>query len=207
MNPVEQLHELHFRDRRVRRLHRLFEGLIPPGSRILDVGCGDGALAAGLVASRPDLQLEGIDVVPREESRIPVTLFDGQRIPFPDASFDGLLFVDVVHHASDPAALFAEGVRVARDWILIKDHLREGLLAGATLRFMDRVGNSRFGVPLPYAYWTRARWERAFEEHGLERRSFRDRLGLYPFPLGLVFDRSLHFVALLGRRPAEGRAA
>jgi hypothetical protein len=110
------------------------------------------------------------------------------------------MFVDVLHHAEDPQALLAEGVRVSRDWVLVKDHLREGLLAGATLRFMDRVGNSRYGVPLPYAYWKRARWDAAFTALGLERRFWSERLGLYPFPLGFVFERSLHFVALLGRR-------
>jgi hypothetical protein len=112
------------------------------------------------------------------------------------------MFVDVLHHAADPAKLLAEGVRVSRRWVLIKDHLREGLLASATLRLMDRVGNSRYGVPLPYAYWRRAQWDAAFAGLGLERRYWSDRLGLFPFPLDLVFERSLHFVALLGRRGA-----
>jgi len=200
MNPIELLHDRHFRERRVRVLLRHFDRLIPPGSRVLDVGCGDGDLAARISGSRGDLALEGIDVVARERSRVPVSLFDGRAIPFGDRSFDGAMFVDVLHHAEDPAGLLAEGVRVSRSWVLIKDHLREGALAGATLRFMDRVGNSRYGVPLPYAYWTRAQWDAALGTLGLERRFWSERLGLYPFPLSLVFERTLHFVALLGRR-------
>ena len=37
--------------------------------------------------------------------------------------------------------------------IVLKDHTRNGLFSGSTLRFMDWVGNARHGVRLPYNYW------------------------------------------------------
>ncbi len=49
-----------------------------------------------------------------------------------------------------PARLLAEAKRVSRGGIVIKDHFREGVLADATLRFMDWVGNAQHGVVLPY---------------------------------------------------------
>jgi len=80
---------------------------------------------------------------------------------------------------------------------VVKDHAREGFLAGPTLRFMDRAGNRRYGVPLPYTYWRSDQWGEAFRSLGLHVEQWRDRLGLYAGPLRLIFERSLHFVARL----------
>ena len=191
--------------RRVRRLVDLVQPLIHPGATVLDVGCGDGALGAGIMQLRPDVSLEGVDVLMRERSHIPVTLFDGERLPYPDASWDLVLFVDVLHHVDDPAALLAEARRVARTGIIIKDHLEEGFAAGATLRFMDWVGNAPHGVRLPYNYWSRSQWRDAFATLDLTTERWTERLGLYPAPASWAFDRSLHFVARLGvASPAPG---
>ena len=62
-----------------------------------------------------------------------------------------------------PRQLLREAVRVARRGLLIKDHTLTGFLAGPTLRLMDRVGNQRHGVALPYNYWTQQQWLRNFE--------------------------------------------
>jgi SAM-dependent methyltransferase len=107
------------------------------------------------------------------------------------------MLVDVLHHAEDPLALLREAARVARTAVAIKDHLREGLAANATLRFMDWVGNGRFGVRLPYRYWTREEWREAFAETGLVVEHWNEKLALYAPPASLLFDRSLHFVARL----------
>jgi hypothetical protein len=48
----------------------------------------------------------------RQDARASVTPFDGITIPYPDASFDAVMFVDV-HHTVDPFALLKEGERVA----------------------------------------------------------------------------------------------
>jgi hypothetical protein len=111
------------------------------------------------------------------------------------------MFVDVLHHTEDPMELLREAVRVASQAVLIKDHLRQGLLAGSTLRFMDWVGNARHGVALPNTYWPAARWTDAFSELGVTVRSRTGRLGLYPVPATWLFDRSLHFVARLDISP------
>jgi SAM-dependent methyltransferase len=195
---VERVHGGYVHGRRVERLLAHLAPLIPPGAALLDVGCGDGLLSHRLAERRPDLSsVSGLDVLVRPDTHIPVAAFDGRTIPHSDKSFDAVVFVDVLHHTDDPMVLLREAARVARTAILIKDHTRDGLLAGPTLRFMDRVGNARYGVSLPYNYWPQRRWMDAFDELDLRVDTWRRNLGLYPLPADLVFGRSLHFVARL----------
>jgi hypothetical protein len=93
--------------------------------------------------------------------------------------------------------LLREAARVARQAVIIKDHTRDGLLAEPTLRFMDWIGNARHGVVLPYNYWRKEAWLKAFDDLDLRITSWNDRLNLYSPPLGLLFDRSLHFISRL----------
>ena len=183
--------------RRVRVLATYFAGLLPPAARVLDVGCGDGLLARRVMELRPDVQISGIDVLVRPQAAIPVKSFDGTRIPAEDGDYDVTMLVDVLHHANDPKALLREAARATRQCILIKDHTRNGFLAGPTLRFMDDIGNARFGVDLPHNYWTREQWKLAFHELQLNIEEWRPRLGLYPVWADWLFGRSLHFVARL----------
>ena len=197
MNPIENIHENYVFSRRVRVLSERLAEVIPSDSSVLDVGCGDGAMLKAICARRPDLEGEGIDVLVREKTLIPVTQFDGERIPQDDNSVDVALFVDVLHHAKNPTILLKEGKRVARKAVVLKDHLLEGMLAGPTLRFMDRVGNARHGVALPYRYWTEQLWKNTFTSIGTNVVEWRTKLNLYPWPASLLFDRSLHFIARL----------
>ena len=200
MNLTEHLHGRYVHNRRTRVLSEHLAKLIPQDFHILDVGCGDGMLAHLITQKRPDLDLRGIDVLVRDRTYIPIVKFDGQRIPYDDASFDGVMFVDVLHHTHDPMLLLREAVRVARTAIVIKDHTRNGFCAGPTLHFMDTVGNARHGVALPYNYWPRQKWLQAFDMLGLKVGVWTTKLGIYPWPASWIFDRSLHFVARLDLR-------
>jgi len=200
MTWLDPVHRGYVHGRRVRVLLSHLAPLLPLDAKVLDVGAGDGHVARGLMDARPDVEIVGIDPLVRSDTQIPVTGFDGTTIPFTDRSFDAVLFVDVLHHAGDQMALLREARRVAGRAVIIKDHRRDGFLSAPTLRFMDAVGNRRHGVALPYAYWSSAEWRRAFAEVGLELEVDIRRLGLYPFPASLLFDRGLHFVARL--RPA-----
>jgi ubiquinone/menaquinone biosynthesis C-methylase UbiE len=197
MTLIESIHEGYVFGRRVRSLAENLAALLPPNATVLDVGCGDGALAQRIMGQRPDVEIKGIDVLIRGRTHIPVEKFDGQKIPFADGSFDVVLFVDVLHHMTDPLVLLREAVRVARQGILLKDHTANGILAYPTLRFMDRVGNARHGVVLPFNYWTRQQWMDAFYSLGLSVGAWKKHLSLYPWPANWIFGRSLHFVAWL----------
>ena len=199
MSLVDRVHGGYVRRRRVRVLAALLAECLPVGFRVLDIGCGDGLLARTIAEDRADLQLRGVDVLVREHTHIPVKAYDGERLPFESESFDAALFVDVLHHARDPLALLREGARVSRHAVVVKDHLCESALDARILRFMDRVGNARHGVELPYNYWGRHQWDDAFAVLGVSVTVWRDRLGLYPAPASWIFGRSLHFVARLDK--------
>jgi SAM-dependent methyltransferase len=200
MNLLNQIHGAYVYGRRVRVLSKELAPLLPPDARVLDVGCGDGLISKLIMDRRPDVKIRGIDVLIRPKSHIPVELFNGETIPHSDASFDVVMFVDVLHHTRDPKAVLGEAGRVARHCVLLKDHNRDGVLAGPTLTFMDWVGNARHGVRLPYNYWSRRQWAEAFAALGLTPVATKTSLGLYPWPASWVFGRKLHFVTKLQKK-------
>jgi len=192
---LNTLHERLVFSRRTRILAQQISAVIPRAAKtVLDVGCGDGTIDTLLMQHRPDLTIDGVDVLVRPKTHIPVTEFDGEHLPFSDKSKDVVLFVDVLHHTTDPMVLLREARRVARTAIVLKDHTMNGLFAYSTLRFMDWVGNAHHNVVLPYNYWTWERWEDAFDELNLRTYEMRKKLGLYPAPASWVFERGLHFV-------------
>jgi SAM-dependent methyltransferase len=199
VSAVATLHNRLVLNRRAAVLSSWFAKLAPTGARILDVGCGDGSLAAMLLSKRPDLQIRGLDVLPRDKTHIPVEIFDGSTIPFSDASFDAILFADVLHHTLDPKVLLREARRVSARWLLMKDHFREGFAANLRLRMMDWVGNARFGVALPYNYWSEKQWKVTWQDVGWSSEELITRLDLYPAPADWVFGARLHFMARLGK--------
>ncbi|MFT3913275.1 MAG: methionine biosynthesis protein MetW [Anaeromyxobacteraceae bacterium] len=197
MTVVGALHERVVFGRRVRALSRAIADLIPPNARVLDVGCGDGSIDGLIQQSRPDVAIQGVDVLVRPGTKIPVQKFDGEVLPFEDAAFDVVMFVDVLHHTNSPEKLLAEACRVSRGCLVIKDHTNDPPLGNVRLRFMDWVGNAHHGVVLPYNYMSAATWSSAWEKLGLHVSAYQTQVGLYPFPADLIFERGLHFVSRL----------
>jgi SAM-dependent methyltransferase len=184
--------------RRVRALAEHIAAMIPKDARtVLDVGCGDGTLATLVMRQRPELEILGLEVRARPVTAIPVTEFDGQSMPLASSSHDVVMFVDVLHHAENGEALLREASRVAKDAVVIKDHIVERLFSRERLRAMDWVGNVGHGVALPYNYWTRKQWRAGFEGAGLLEVDRRERLGLYLPPMSWIFEPGLHFVSRL----------
>ena len=197
MSVVGRMHAQLVYNRRIEVLVSHLAPLLPHGAKVLDVGCGDGMIDSLIMKRRGDVSISGLDVLVRDKTHIPVTAFDGNLIPFDAESFDAVIFVDVLHHTSNPANLVKEAKRVSRDVIVIKDHTKKGLLANLTLRFMDWAGNAHHGVVLPYNYWTELQWQQTFTELNLTVHRWDTQLDLYSWPMNLFFDRSLHFIAKL----------
>jgi SAM-dependent methyltransferase len=91
------------------------------GQRVLDVGCGPGALTAELVRRLEPSGVAAVDpsesFVAAARSRYPgvdVQRASAEDLPFPDHSFDAALAQLVVHFMSDPIAGLKEMARVTR---------------------------------------------------------------------------------------------
>jgi SAM-dependent methyltransferase len=91
------------------------------GQRVLDVGCGPGALTAELVGRLGPAAVAAVDpsepFVAAARARNPgvaVLRASAERLPFPDDAFDAALAQLVVHFMSDPVAGLAEMARVTR---------------------------------------------------------------------------------------------
>lgn len=185
-------------NRRVRRISGVIASLIPEGvNTLLDVGAGTGEMVDAVRQRRAALQCQGVDVYIRPNTVVPVTAYDGDVLPFPDASFDAVMTVDVLHHCADPEAVLAECARVSRRWVIIKDHLADSRFASGLLRFMDWFGNRAHGVVLPYNYLSSEQWHNAFARCNLHQRQRVANLHIYPMPFSLLFDGRLHFAELL----------
>jgi homoserine O-acetyltransferase/O-succinyltransferase len=105
---------------RARVDYELIESLIEPGSRVLDVGCGDGELLAKLMADRKivgkgievdqDLVMDcvgcGIAIIQRDIER--------GLGSYCDKSFDYVIMSQTVQTIKDPERVFQELLRVGR---------------------------------------------------------------------------------------------
>lgn len=94
---------------------------IDAGHRVLDVGCGPGALTSELVARLGPSAVAAVDpsasFVTAAQERNPgveVRLAAAERLPFGDGTFDATLAQLVVHFMADPVAGIAEMARVTR---------------------------------------------------------------------------------------------
>ena len=112
-------------DRRWRQemIHRVAMG--HPAS-VLDVATGPAGVALDL-ANRTEARIIGIDLSEEllarakrnvaaagRDDRIALVLGQGERLPFPDATFDAVTFTYLLRYVADPAAAIAELARVVR---------------------------------------------------------------------------------------------
>jgi malonyl-CoA O-methyltransferase len=101
------------------RVRAVLAGLGDVGSgRILDAGCGKGRYAAILKQRFPAARITALDVSAEMLRHVPEgieTVQDGiLRMPFPDATFDGVLCVEALEHVVRSDVALAELVRVLR---------------------------------------------------------------------------------------------
>jgi ubiquinone/menaquinone biosynthesis C-methylase UbiE len=96
---------------------------LEPGTRLLEVGCGVGAVLAVLGQEYPGVELFGVDIEQKqldfarghlERAGVEATLrqADALALPFPDGSFDQVWMMWFLEHVADPPAALREARRV-----------------------------------------------------------------------------------------------
>ena len=111
------------RDYAAMKVERALDALaeLPPGSRVLEVGCGAGGTTRAMAAARPDLVIHACDFS-RAAIRtarnlgggIPYVVASANDLPYPDSSFDALVFYNVLEHIPDADRSLDEAYRVLR---------------------------------------------------------------------------------------------
>lgn len=87
--------------------------------RVLDLGCGTGNTALVLKEMYPEVEVFGVDQL--EEKEIPDFVnyqkinLDSDVLPYPDNSFDSVIFIHVIEHLSSPLRLGSEINRVLKN--------------------------------------------------------------------------------------------
>jgi ubiquinone/menaquinone biosynthesis C-methylase UbiE len=105
--------------------HRLIRDgtQLEPGTRLLEVGCGVGAVLAVLGQEFPGIRVTGVDIEPKqleyarghlERAGVEATLVqaDALTLPFEDESFDHVWMMWFLEHVADPLAVLLEARRV-----------------------------------------------------------------------------------------------
>jgi ubiquinone/menaquinone biosynthesis C-methylase UbiE len=147
--------------------------------RVLDVGCGEGQVARVVAGGHHEIEVVGIDpslrqlenAQDRHTDRIQLIQGAGERLPFVDRSFDGVVCCLAIEHAVDADTVLHEIARVLAPggrFLLLVNH---PMYQGAGSGFIDdqilgerywRVGpyltesvnveNVDNGVALPFAH-------------------------------------------------------
>ena len=94
--------------------------LVPPGSRVLDLGCGDGAMLAHLQATRGctgyGVEIDDAEVqacLQRGVNVLQLNLEEGLTM-FGDNAFDVVLQIDTLQHLRNAETMLRETARVGR---------------------------------------------------------------------------------------------
>lgn len=90
---------------------------VSQGTRVLDVACGPGYLAAaaaarGAMAHGLDFSAEMVAVARAMHPGIVVTEGDAEKLPYPDGTFDALVSGFGLHHVPRPEMALSEACRV-----------------------------------------------------------------------------------------------
>ena len=90
---------------------------IPPDTRILDLGCGNG-LEAAYLSVLCNAEVYGIDINEKFDkwalTKSHLVNYDGENIPYPESSFDIIYSYHVLEHVKDLPVLLEEAARVLK---------------------------------------------------------------------------------------------
>ena len=145
--PIQRAHNRELP--KARRFVRFLEPYLKPGDRVLDIGCGDGALVRvlqqlGTVPTGVDLDPDGARFI-EQTFGIPVVVAAFEDAPLSEGQFDAMVATHVIEHFFEPVEAMARMRRLLKPGGLL------ALEAPNILR--PKVGFRRlFSVPHNYYF-------------------------------------------------------
>ena len=104
--------------------HRLIAELVEPGSRLLDIGCGDGALLELLAREKNvdgrgiEISQEGVNASVRRGLSVIQGDAETDLADYPDAAFDYVVLSQTLPAIRDPRGVLLELLRIGRSAIV-----------------------------------------------------------------------------------------
>lgn len=108
---------------KIRYLMDLLERRERKNVTLLEVGCGSGRILMSIRERDPHINLSGVDISKAQidlakkecaKARIDFSVAGGEKLPYPDNSFDYVVFTDVIEHVEDPDGMLREISRVLK---------------------------------------------------------------------------------------------
>ena len=181
-NPIER--------RLMQGFLRALDAFLPDTSpaTVLEVGMGEGEIAARVRARYPDATIVGIDLPDADlasawsDKRIMGAFADITQLPFPSGQFDLVLAIEVLEHVPDPDAALREIARVGRgSFLLSVPHEPIWRVANvARGKYLRDLGNT----PGHIQHWSQRSFRRQVGTH-LDVKS-----STSPFPWTMLSARS-----------------
>ncbi|MBI4117969.1 MAG: methyltransferase domain-containing protein [Parcubacteria group bacterium] len=155
------------------------------GETAADIGAGSGMLAYEL-QKITGASFTLLDVTDYHTVPLPLQLFDGNTIPFPDKHFDTTLLVLVLHHLKtfkDQEVLLREVRRVTKKQVLIVEVTPPNAFWWWLNAIWDVIANSPHGVPSTFFYRSESGWRDLFQLMSFQNVESKKWMRIFPVTL------------------------
>ena len=157
-------------------MFKYYKQFIKPNSRILDVGAGE-LYVSRLMQDSLKCKVVGADIMDYGTDFVEHCIIKGNKLPFPNKSFDVVTFNDMLHHVgiSGQKKLLLEAKRVGRKIIIFED-------AKNIVSYTLDVLTNRPSMPKALSHKNAKEWMNFASEMGLKMKYHRVKRPFY-YPL------------------------
>jgi len=156
---------IHKDQKRAQTKKELFKEYLPSHSKIIDIGTGSGQFS--LVLKENGHQVTSVDIKDKTNTNlITPTVYNGEKLPYNNNSFDISMLITVLHHCPNPENVFQEAARVSKNRIFVLEDVYSNLVMKYLTWWMDSLMNLEF-FGHPHTNKSEAEWENLFKENHL----------------------------------------
>lgn len=147
---------------RSKLIAKAYQNWIIPGSKVLDVGCGNGVVSKRL-AKDLNIIVEGCDILNYLAVEMPFyKMNDMADLPRKKTKYSATMFNDVLHHVpkDQQIILIKKALNISQTALIFE--VRPTILGFIFDYLLNKIHNS--DMPLPFSFRTTKEWEKSFKE-------------------------------------------
>jgi len=173
LNFIDRLFRFRAADHIIREVRPYLE----PNAEVLDIGAGSG-ITAKQITDKLGAKITLVDVVDKRKINLPLTIYNGERLPFKDKSFDAALLIFVLHHTRDSLLVLSEAKRVTKDKIIIYEDIITRNPFDTIDSFLHGFAfNKTWNLQNEASFKSKNEWLEVFKKLGLKV------IKIYPLPI------------------------